>query len=107
MNHEELTYQLLADLAKVHVDTVRDLITGRRWPRPGKQWQIEDALGWERGRIAALARDGELEMAGGAPEAEADSDLLLDLSVLPAGDRHRMWALYYDLVEKQRDRRAM
>lgn len=42
-------------MAGVTTNTVRDLCNGKRWPWTSKRAAIELALGWETGRIAALA----------------------------------------------------
>lgn len=106
-----MTYANFADEAGLSVDTVRDFITGQRWPRARKQWQMEDALGWPRGRIDTIAREYDVvtEDGGDQPPGQARSlesapepQPTVDLSELTVGNRHKVWALYYDLLEEQR-----
>lgn len=105
MNAAGLTYQTLADLTGVSVDTVRDFMTGERWPRTSSQWKIEEQLHWPRGRITALAREFQ-EMAEGAgrrgPKA-VRSAVTIDLSPLPAEDQRKVLDVFYDLILKLQD----
>lgn len=117
-----MTYANFADEAGLSVDTVRDFITGQRWPRARKQWQMEDALGWPRGRIDTIAReydvvtDERIQSAGmsdrppghlPALESAPEPQLTVDLTELTVGNRHKVWALYYDLLEEQRRQDAV
>lgn len=101
-----LNPQGLADLAGIHVDTVRDFITSRggRWPRGSKQRAIEGALKWEPGRIAALARDfSEVPDKAHSP-VSVEPQLILDLTSLTHANQLRAWAAIKELLEEQRQR---
>ncbi len=84
----------LAEEASIGVDTVQDFLSARRWPRRASRNAIEDALGWDPGRIAEVAAQAN-EPAGG------DDEDRLDLSALSPRNRHRLMAFYYELLENQ------
>lgn len=60
MNAKGMTVQNLADEAGVWVGSVRGFLDASSWPRARSLWRIEDALGWQRGRIAAIVRENEI-----------------------------------------------
>lgn len=89
----------LAARAGISVETVRDFLAGRRWPRAGKRSQIESALGFAQGRIAEIADTAE-------PEGDPVR-LALDRTELSPADRYQVLALYLELLHRtRRDREA-
>lgn len=109
INAAELTRQQFADLARVFVDTVSDFLNGKSWPRSRSLWRMEDALGWPRGRIAAIARNYEVISDDDAPAwpTELEPELITLLSQLSESNRLRIWAEVRDLLDEQRRKQAM
>jgi transcriptional regulator with XRE-family HTH domain len=108
MNAKGMTLQNLADEAGVFVGTVRDFLSGGRWPRARSLWKIEDALGWQRGRIATIARDYEVITEDG-PRNRSPllAELLADIDRLNENNQLRILVQVRDLLEEQDRRTAM
>ena len=70
-----LTTSEVAKAAQIDARTLRDLMSGRRWPRATVRQGVEDALGWPRGEILRQARDG-LEALAVYTDAELAAELL-------------------------------
>ena len=87
----------LAARAQISVETVRDFLAARRWPRSGKRSAMEAALGWEQGRIAAIAEDA---LPVGDPV-----QLALDRTELSADDRYEVLTVYLRLLHRSRRER--
>lgn len=67
----------LARNADLSVDTVGDLLNGRRWPRAATLAKVEAALGWEPGVISAsLAGSTQIWVAVGGDAQDAEEVLL-------------------------------
>lgn len=84
----------LAARAGISVETVRDFLAARRWPRAGKRSAMETALGWAQGRIAEIADTAE-------PEGDPVR-LALDRSELHPEDRYQVLSLYLELLHRRR-----
>ena len=83
----------LAARANIGVETVRDFLACRRWPRTGKRAAMEAALGWDTGRIQALANEA-------MPEPGDPVRLALDRSPLSDRDRYEVLALYLERLNR-------
>ena len=84
----------LAAKAGISVETVRDFLAARRWPRAGKRADMERALGWEVGRISEIADTAE-------PEGDPVR-LALDRSELRPEDRYAVLSVYLELLHRAR-----
>lgn len=88
----------LAARSHISVETVRDFLAARRWPRAGKRSQMEAALGWQQGRIAEIADSSQ---PLGDPVAMA-----LERTDLNAEDRYAVLTLYLELLQRSRRRES-
>lgn len=105
-NTANLTRAELAKLAGVSVDTIRDLINGKRWPWPGSRRSIEKALEWEPGRLSAIARQDQ-EGPGILGAGPGRSDMVIDLSDLSDADRYEVLAFYHRKIQERDSGQAM
>lgn len=97
-NAANMTRGDLADQAGVSIDTIRDLVSGKRWPWPGSRQRIEQALHWPPGRLTQIATGDTTPHA----QPDADSgDMQLDLTALTPTNRYKVLAYYHERLEEQ------
>ena len=105
MDAQGMTLQGLSDDSGVAVTTIRDRCNGKRWPWTQKRNDIEAALGWDTGTIAAIAKgnggngNGNGDLAD-MPVEEALTELL-ERSPLSPARRAKVFALYLEMIEDQ------
>lgn len=108
MDRQGLTQQQLADMSGVAVVTVRDLCSGKRWPWTSKRNAIEVALGWETGRIAAVAKGNAASVSQPDPfeglSIREALQAVLARSPLSQSRQLKVVAYYLDLEEQQEGR---
>ncbi|WP_454044384.1 helix-turn-helix domain-containing protein [Cellulosimicrobium sp. Marseille-Q8652] len=86
MSERGLTAASLSRDTGVHVDTIRDFVNGKRWPRAASLRKIEDNFGWATGYIDRVARGVEqADVTAGANTGhgvylDVDPKVLEDLS---------------------------
>lgn len=106
MEHAGMSSQELADLAEVRIETIRDILAGRTYPRQKTRNRIEEALSWDTGRIARIASDeplgGPSGLAARAPTVEEQMEALLKRTELTRANQYRLMATYHELLEQQR-----
>lgn len=106
MTNRGWTMGELAEGAGIGLSTVRDLIAGRRWPRVAKRNALEETLGWDTGRIAAIARGTAAAADSPAMQSiRGDGDPVrraLEQSELNETNRYTLLTIYLDLLHKQR-----
>ncbi len=86
----------LAALADISVETVRDFLACRRWPRTSKRNAMEKQLGWEPGRIAAVARQASAAVERDPVQAA------LEQTELSTEERLEVLGLYLDILARHR-----
>lgn len=86
----------LAALADINVETVRDFLACRRWPRTAKRNAIERQLGWEPGRIAAIARQASEQ------KRRDPVQVALDQTDLSADERYEVLSFYLEVRNRRR-----
>ncbi len=101
MDRQGLTLQRLAEMSRVAPVTLRDLISGKRWPWASKRQAIEASLGWEPGRIAQIAREPAALPVLEGSSVEESLEALLKRSELTPSRRARVMAAYLSEVEEQ------
>ncbi len=99
MDAQGLEAPQLAALADISVETVRDFLACRRWPRTAKRNAIERQLGWDAGRIAAIARATERSMGNRDPVQAA-----LDQTELDPDERYEVLSFYLEVLNRRRAR---
>ncbi len=101
MDAEGWNAEQLAENADIGVQTVRDFLFGRRWPRMAKRHAIEDALGWETGTIAKIASQAAKRDASDEDMSRDPVVAALDRSELSAGERYELVSHYLEILHRR------
>jgi len=90
----------LADQADVNIDTIRTLLNGTRWPWPGNQKKIENALGVPVGTIGVVA-------AGRYQDSDMDPvEQAIRSSKLSRANQNKLVGTYFEMLDQEEVRGA-